>query len=246
MQSILYYFKRYCKEILLYALLLISLGMQIFVILINYDNKDNVISDNLAYTNLGDTQTNEVVKEEKEILNKSVFVDIKGAIKKTGVYEMNSDSIVNDVVKIAGGYTTNAYQNGINLSKKIKDEMVIYIYTKSEMAKYLENNDNNSIIKNDCNTPDYNICECVNDKYSIIEVGSNNRNDSDNSEIKVININNAGVSELSTLVGIGESKAQAIIKYREDNGKFTKIEDIMNVSGIGEKAFEKIKDFITI
>ncbi|MCI9281605.1 MAG: hypothetical protein HFI49_05080 [Bacilli bacterium] len=159
---------------------------------------------------------------------------------------MNSDSIVNDVVKIAGGYTTNAYQNGINLSKKIKDEMVIYIYTKSEMAKYLENNDNNSIIKNDCNTPDYNICECVNDKYSIIEVGSNNRNDSDNSEIKVININNAGVSELSTLVGIGESKAQAIIKYREDNGKFTKIEDIMNVSGIGEKAFEKIKDFITI
>ena len=85
MQSILYYFKRYCKEILLYALLLISLGMQIFVILINYDNKDNVISDNLAYTNLGDTQTNEVVKEEKEILNKSVFVDIKGAIKKPGV-----------------------------------------------------------------------------------------------------------------------------------------------------------------
>ena len=80
----------------------------------------------------------------------------------------------------------------------------------------------------------------------IIEVDSNNRNDSDNSEIKVININNAGIGELSTLVGIGESKAQAIIKYREDNGKFTKIEDIMNVSGIGEKAFEKIKDFITI
>ena len=210
MQSILYYLKKYFKEILLYALLLVSLGMQMFV-LINYENKDNVISDNLAYTNLDDTQTNEVVKEEKEILNKSVFVDIKGAIKKPGV-----------------------------------DEMVIYIYTKSEMAKYLESNDSNSIIKNDCNIPDYNISECVNDKYSIIEVGSNNRNDSDNSEIKVININNAGVSELSTLVGIGESKAQAIIKYREDNGKFTKIEDIMNVSGIGEKAFEKIKDFITI
>ena len=137
MQSILYYLKKYFKEILLYALLLVSLGMQMFV-LINYENKDNVISDNLAYTNLDDTQTNEVVKEEKEILNKSVFVDIKGAIKKPGVYEMNSDSIVNDVVKVAGGYTTNAYQNGINLSKKIKDEMVIYIYTKS----YLLNNIN--------------------------------------------------------------------------------------------------------
>ena len=131
MQSILCYFKRYCKEILLYALLFVSLGMQMFVILINYENKDNVISNNIAYTDLDGTQTNEAVKEEKEILNKSVFVDIKGAIKKPGVYEMNSDSIVNDVVKVAGGYTTNAYQNGINLSKKIKDEMVIYIYTKS-------------------------------------------------------------------------------------------------------------------
>ena len=80
-----------------------------------------------------------------------------------------------------------------------------------------------------------------------IEVGSDNKNDSDNSELKeVVNINTADVSKLSTLNGIGESKAQAIIKYREDNGKFTKIEDIMNVSGIGEKAFEKIKDFITV
>ena len=125
--------------------------------------------------------------------------------------------------------------------------MVIYIYNKTEMAKHLENNDNNSIIKSDCKTPDYNICECVNDKYSIIEVGSNNKNDGDKTEInELVNINTADVSKLGTLNGIGESKAQAIIKYREDNGKFTKIEDIMNVSGIGEKAFEKIKDFITV
>lgn len=246
MQNVLFYFKKYGKSVLFFSLLLISLMLQIYIIFLSNQKEIDKFSDNLVYADLDNTETDNTNKEEKEDFSKKFFVDIKGAVKKPGVYEMDSNAIINDVIKLAGGYTTNAYQNGINLSKKIKDEMVIYIYNKSEMAKYLENNDN-TVIKNECNTPDYNICECINDKYSIIEVGSNNKNDSDNTEVKeVVNINTADVSKLSTLNGIGESKAQAIIKYREDNGKYTKIEDIMNVSGIGEKAFEKIKDFITV
>ena len=87
MQSILYYLKKYFKEILLYALLLVSLGMQMFV-LINYENKDNVISDNLAYTNLDDTQTKEVVKEEKEILTDASKIYI---MKGEKVYLVNGE-----------------------------------------------------------------------------------------------------------------------------------------------------------
>jgi competence protein ComEA len=247
MQNVLFYFKKYGKSVLFFSLLLVSLMFQIYIIFFSNQKELNKFSDNLVYADLDNSETDEPYKGEKEILSKKVFVDIKGAVKKPGVYEMDNNAIINDVIKLAGGYTTNAYQNGINLSKRIKDEMVIYIYNKTEMAKHLENNDNNSIIKSDCKTPDYNICECVNDKYSIIEVGSNNKNDGDKTEInELVNINTADVSKLGTLNGIGESKAQAIIKYREDNGKFTKIEDIMNVSGIGEKAFEKIKDFITV
>lgn len=90
--------------------------------------------------------------------------------------------------------------------------------------------------------------------HSSIIIPNKNSNESSSIDIKEnvqnkdgkININTANESELDSLPGIGKSKAEAIIKYREDNGKFKSIEDIKNVSGIGESAFEKIKEKITI
>jgi len=250
MQNFLYYVKKYGKDSLLFVLLLTCIGLLIYNTFIKEENTSNAINT-VAFSNLTEK------KEEKteQIVATKFHIDVKGAVKKPGVYEVDNNTIINDVIKLAGGFQPNAYQNGINLSKKVNDEMVIYIYTKSEIQKFQENINQTpkdiEEINTTCKTPDYSICECVNEKQSIIEVGeSSTKNDytSDlnSNETKKVNINTALVPELTTLTGVGESKAQAIIKYREENGNFNKIEDIMNVSGIGEKAFEKIKDFITI
>ena len=157
------------------------------------------------------------LKSVKQDTEKSISrVDVKGEVNNPGVIELESGSIVDDAIKKAGGVTENADLKNTNLSKKIEDEMVIYIYSKDE-------------VKESNQTINYN--EKTN---SVI-----------NSNSSLININTASVEELKTLNGIGESKAQRIIEYR-NNTPFKSIEDIKNVDGIGDKAFEKIKDKITI
>lgn len=170
-------------------------------------------------------------KEEKII--DEFYVDIKGYIKKPGVYLVKEDTLVNDLIKMAGGITKNGTTANLNLSKKLTSEMVIIINSKSELK------DSTKIItiKEDC------VCDTV----VINECLDNNDGDSDtNQTAKKVSINNATLEELMSLSGIGESKAKAIISYRSENGLFKSIEDIMNVSGIGEAVFVKIKENITI
>ena len=237
----------------------------------------------------------ETLEEEDKLEEPTkIYVDIKGAVKNPGVYELTDKAIINDVVKLAGGFNANAYQNNINLSKKVKDEMVIFVYTKEEINNFKKENEVNDseenkdvstnineAITNDeekvqdkCEVPSYNITECIDEEKSVIETNekddskedinkeetenqdvnnnevTNNNNDDtqdkdENTNI-LININTALVSDLTKIKGIGESKALAIIKYREENGNFKTIEDIKNVSGIGDATFEKIKAFITV
>lgn len=241
MQNALYFIKRYAKEIILYLLVLACIIFCTYIMFFKKETKPS-IQEEIATIE----QHEEVSYESKD--NLVINIDIKGAVKKPGVYQVSNNAIVDDVIKLAGGFNTNAYQNGINMSKKVKDEMVIYVYTKAEIKDFYSKEPSLTISNETCKAPDYSICECVNNKESIIEVGSNNeeiKKDDTPSGTKV-NINTASLTELATLSGIGESKAQAIITYREENGKFAKIEDLMNVSGIGEKSFEKIKDSITI
>lgn len=182
---------------------------------------------------------------EKESSEPKIYVDIKGSVKNPGVYEVNNNTIVNDVINLAGGFTKNAYTKNINLSKKVSDELVIYVYSKSEY----NNLSKKEIINKEynCSSNDYNIDNCLGNT-SIITNGpeTNNDNDNKNDENKIININTATKEELMTLSGIGESKAISIIEYRNSNGSFKSIEEIKNVSGIGDAAFEKIKNNITI
>ena len=162
------------------------------------------------------------VKEECVCeVDEDVLVDIKGAVKKPGVYKLSKNSIVNDVIELAGGLKSSATTDDINLSKAIYNEMVIYISTKNELKEKQSTTSNTSVnteVKND------NIC-----------VNPNK-----------VNINTASVDELTALNGVGEAKALKIIEYRNTNGSFKSIEDIKNVSGIGEAFYEKIKDNITI
>jgi len=150
----------------------------------------------------------------EEAVMQQVFVEIKGAVMYPGVYELEQDQRIKDVVQLAGGYTENADTQFINHAQKVQDEMVIYIPIKGEQLE----EGTSSLLTLPTET---------------------------NQEQK-ININKADVATLATLPGIGPSKAQSILTYREENGQFQTIDDLKNVSGIGDKTFEKLKDAITV
>ena len=165
-----------------------------------------------------------------------IKVDIKGEINAAGVYELESGARVNDLINKAGGITKNADTSIINLSKKLEDEMVVIIYSKNEVA-LLKEQGQKSITE---------TCPKINDACPEKELETLTENNSKAEKTNgKISINNATEDELETLNGIGTSKAKAIIEYRNENGEFQKIEDIKNVKGIGDSAFEKIKDQIT-
>lgn len=170
----------------------------------------------------------EITKTDVTNVTSKVYVDIKGSVKKPGVYQVSADSIVWDIVNLSGGFTKNAYTKNINLSQKVKDEMVIYVFSKNEMLKMNEN------VKTDttCTTNIINYDNCI-------------TTEKNETSIVLVNINTASKEELMNVSGIGASKADSIIAYRIKT-PFSKIEDIMNVSGIGESLFDKIKKYITV
>ena len=172
-------------------------------------------------------------EKNNEVVEKYIKVDVKGAVKKTGVYTLLEGSTVNDAIEASGGLSSSGVTTNINLSKKVHDEMVIYVFNKNELK---EKETNNSIV---CEIPK---CECE----TLIVDKEICTNDNTTISNKLVSINTANIEELMTLDGIGESKAKAIIEYRNTFGNFSKIEDLMNVSGIGEKAFESIKNKITV
>ena len=171
----------------------------------------------------------DIKETKKEVENN--YIDIKGSVNNPGVYEFKENDRVIDAIKLAGGLTTDANTSNINLSQKLKSEMVIYIYNNKEIK--------DETPKLNCDT----VC-----KKEVIEVNNcietTKKVESNNNDL--ININIASIDELMSLTGIGESKAKSIIEYRSTNGKFNTIEDLKNISGIGEFLFEKIKDKITV
>lgn len=157
------------------------------------------------------------------------YVDIKGSVKNPGVYEFKENDRVIDAIELAGGLKENANTSNINLSKKLESEMVIYVYSDKEIKN------GNKILSCDtvCNTEVIEVNNCVENITT------------KNNSSTLVNINTATIEELQTISGIGESKAQNIIDYREINGSFKSVEEIKNISGIGDALYEKIKDKIT-
>lgn len=174
----------------------------------------------------------DVCKLDKESTYETNYykVDVKGAVKSPHVYSLEEGATVEDAINMAGGLNSDGVTKNINLSKRIKDEMVIYVFNEKEIE---EKETKNEIV---CEIPK---CEC---EQIVIDDTSSNTNIKPTGKIS---INTAAKEELMTLNGIGESKAQEIINYRNANGNFNSIEEIKNVNGIGEAAYEKIKDYIT-
>ena len=199
-------------------------------------NKDKLIKQNNEEFVISDLE-----KEDNQDNFGPIYVDIKGAITYPGVYEVEDDTIVAEVIEKAGGLLEEADTSIINLARRVEDGDLIIIYTKDEVANsnILEKETVIKVVDKECVCPNIQNDGCINDEINdtISNSGEENIN---------ININTAAKEELMTINGIGESKADAIISYREENGKFNVIEDIMNVSGIGEALFNQIKDYITI
>ena len=248
MKKIKYYLDKY-KLYILISLICISILGILFFMLFN-KTEENIIEK-------------EIVIEEKKEENKeitTVRVDVKGRVKKEGVYELSSDSRVIDAINKAGGLKENANTDYINLSKKLVDEMIIIIYSDDEVNKFKEEEKQIIYIKYKCECPD-NINDSCITKEDVVntngvdevkkeeatkkeEIKEEKNNEEKNDTL--ISINKGTKEELMTLPGIGESKANNIIKYREEHGNFETLEDIKNVSGIGESVYSKIKDLIKL
>ena len=132
------------------------------------------------------------------------------------MYELEPDSRVYQVIDLAGGFTQDAAADQINQAEKVNDGQMIRIDTQEEAQQKKEGN-----------------------------LSQEEQSDAAPSDGRV-NINTATREELMTIPGIGASKAESIIKYRETNGAFQKIEDIMQITGIKEGVFQKIRESITI
>ena len=156
---------------------------------------------------------------EKEVKkeDKKKKVHITGEVRNPGLYELEEGSRILDIINLAGGITPEANLDKVNLAYQISDGQKVKIPSikDEEVGNYIYENSGENVIEED--------------------------KDKNNTKI---DINKADLNDLITLPGIGESTAQKIIDYREKNGKFKTIEDIKNVSGIGESKYNQIKDYI--
>lgn len=141
-----------------------------------------------------------IINSESSGENTTIIINVEGAVKCPGIYEINETTLIYEILDLAGGVTSDADLSKINLVEQVKERTTIRI-------PYKTNNNNQS---------------------------------------SLININTAGLSELTKLPRIGEAKAKAIINYRDEKGYFSNVEDIKNVPGIGQEIFSAIKTYIDI
>lgn len=190
----------------------------IYVYFKDYSN-NNI--EELEVENISNEETDKENEEEKG----KIKVHISGAVKNEGVIELEEGARLIDGIEKVGGFTEEAYTKDINLASILEDGMKIYVYSKKEMEEGNTIENNNNILKN--------------------EIVSNQGSTTSTKNEK-ININKATEEELDTLPGIGESTAKKIIEYREEKGTFKNIEELKEVSGIGDAKFDKIKDLVTV
>ena len=146
-----------------------------------------------------------------------IYVDVGGEVKNPSVVELPDGSRVTDAITAAGGLTEQSDLTDINRAAFVSDGEKIYIPSQ--------------------------VSELEDDGLSVGEGGGGGTAKSSDGRI---NINTADSTQLQELTGVGPATAEKIIDYRKQNGRFQSIEDIKNVSGIGDKTYEKLKDHIKV
>ena len=146
----------------------------------------------------------------------ALIIHICGAVERPGVYELPGGSRIYQAIEEAGGFTDEADRDYLNQAKGLEDGIRLYVPTREETSQ-----------------------DGWTGEEAAVGTGQENRPG-------LVNINTADEKELCTLAGIGSSKAKSIIAYREANGRYEKIEDVMKVEGIKQGLFAKIRDSITV
>lgn len=225
---------RYRKQIVIGLLIVIIIGSIGGFVIYKYQTlpKEKTI-DTVKVQKIKKKKDEETIEKVEEYM-----VDIKGEVNNPGIYKLKKGSRIIDVVGEAGGLTESADTSVINLSKKITDEMVIIIYSRQEVENWVATKQQEEYLQKKCLLEEEGQVEndaCIEEKTEPEEKQPST----------MVNINTATKEELMTLPGIGETKAEAIISYRKKT-PFKKIEDLKNVSGIGDSTFEEIKSNITV
>ena len=219
-------------KIILSVVLIIALiiGFAIYTMVNNNKNSELTIADMLV-SNEADVNENQAKDNAVDVNNENlqeetekIAVHIIGEVNKPGIIYLEEGARINDAIEEAGGETKEADLAQVNLAYVLQDGQKIYIPNKKEkITTYIiQESGNNGVVEENSNTNE--------------SKGENEK----------VNINTASQSELDGLPGIGDSIAQRIIDYREQNGNFKSIEELKEVKGIGEAKFEEIKDRVTI
>ncbi|NQJ73497.1 ComEA family DNA-binding protein [Streptococcus suis] len=180
-------------------------------------------SDQTGLTDFSQTEQTSSSQEQLEKVSteaseepSQLVVDVKGAVAKPGLYTLEAGARVNDAVKAAGGLTSQADPKSINLAQKLSDEAVVYVASKDENISVVASTTASSAIS------------------------------PEEKSTSLVNLNTATEADLQTISGIGAKRATDIIAYREANGGFKSVDDLNNVSGIGDKTMESIRPYVTV
>ena len=209
------------KQIIIIAIAVIVVVTTIGVYIYKIANKTKVDYDEIE---LG--LENEIVDnvEIEDNMKNEIYVHVTGYVNNSGIVVLKEGDRIIDAIEAAGGEREGADLDKLNLAYVLKDGDKLYVPSikeKEEEQEYITERSGDNVI-----------------------TGGTGK--MENTSSKLVNINTANKAELTTLNGIGESIANKIIAYREENGNFGAIEDIKNVPGIGDSKFEGIKDSITV
>lgn len=217
------------KNILICIIAIITIISGIYFMIEQKTSQNNIVIEN---TNLEEND-DEIIETKKDnkleddtIEENKIYVYVTGEVKNNGIVILNNGARISDAIEAAGGLTENADISEINMVYELQDGIKLSIPNKQQIE---ENEKFNYIITNSNDNQN---------EETIIKDTSENNN--------LININNATQTELETLPGIGPSLALNIINYRKENGRFSSIDEIKNVKGIGDSKYENIKRYICI
>ena len=208
------------KIIVFIIAVVVAIGMIYFIYSKNQvDDNINLENDILVAEN--STKDNSKVTSSDD----EVIVHVTGSVKSPGVVKLKEGSRIEDAIEAAGGLTENADISKVNLAFVVEDGTKIRIPSSQ-----------------DEDIGDGDVIDSGSGENIVVEENTTSSGKSS----QIVNINRATVTELETLPGIGPSLALKIINYRKENGNFSSIEDIKNVSGIGDSKFESLKKYLTV
>ena len=197
--------------------------ISVFIILFysQKENQNKVYDDFFEIDNIENTinleEKNTSNRAESQIDTDKIKVYITGEVNNPGVKEVEDGARIEDIIILAGGLTEFANISKVNLAYKLEDGQKIYIPNVNEkVEEYITEENGEGIVEKTTKS------------------------------LAKININTADIGKLCELPGVGESLASRIVLYREENGKFKSIDDLKNVSGIGEKKFESLREYVVV